>query len=317
MMLVIAKGGEETLVSLKAGSETPGKRRHVGVCRQLLQADFAVRSTAASPVATIPVCLIPVEDVAGRERAMDLGLTGKAVAVTGGTRGIGYAIAEACAREGASVAICGRSAESLSQAERSLKAHGGKVFATACDVAEPAAVAAFVNGAAEHLGGLRALVNNPSGFGEEDDEEGWARGIEVDLMGLVRATWAAIPHFKAAGCGALLHISSISGIGASSLLPYGAVKAAVIQLTQSQARKYAADRIRVNCIAPGSIEFPGGLWAQCKTDDPDLYKEVLEEIPFGRMGKPEEVAQVAVFLLSEAASWVTGQTVAVDGAQNL
>ena len=248
---------------------------------------------------------------------MDLGLTGKAVAVTGGTRGIGYAIAAACAREGASVAVCGRSPDSLAQAEQELKALGGEVFAVPCNVADADSVAEFVDGAATRLGGLHGLVNNPSGFGVADDEAAWACGFQVDLMGVVRATWAAIPHFKAAGAGAVLHISSISGIGATAAIPYGAIKAAVIQLTQSQALHLAPERIRVNCIAPGSIEFPGGAWERRKTDEPDYYNKVLARIPFNRMGKPEEIASVAAFLLSDAASWVTGQTLAVDGGQNL
>lgn len=247
---------------------------------------------------------------------MDLGLAGKAVIVTGGSRGIGFAIAEACATEGASVSICGRSVESLASAKAALEAHGGTVHSAICDVGDPGALAGYIAEAATALGRLDALVNNPSGFSSADDEDGWRKGIDIDLMGVVRATWAALPHLKKTS-GAVLNISSISGIGPSANIPYGAVKAAVIQLTQSHARKLATDRIRVNCIAPGSIEFSGGLWDQRRRDDPDTYQATLAGIPFGRMGHPEEIGGVAAFLISPAASWVTGQIVSVDGGQNL
>jgi 3-oxoacyl-[acyl-carrier protein] reductase len=151
-----------------------------------------------------------------------------------------------------------------------------------------------------------------------DDETDWAKSLDIDLMATVRASHAAIPHMERAGGGAILNISSISGYHASARsAPYAAVKAAVINYTMSQALMLAPKRIRVNAIAPGSIEFPGGIWDRRKTAQPQLYDAILRSIPWGRLGHPEEVASAALFLCSGAASWVTGQTLIVDGGQAL
>jgi 3-oxoacyl-[acyl-carrier protein] reductase len=249
---------------------------------------------------------------------MDLGIRSKRVLVAGGSRGIGRAIAMAFAQEGAAVSICARGADGVKAAETALKQTGATVHAATCDLGNGPAVRAYVEAAAQALGGIDILVNNASGFGRTDDEAGWAASINVDLMGTVRATQTAIPHLQKAGGGAILHISSISGLAPSVRTPpYGAVKAALIQMALTQAAALAKDKIRVNCIAPGSIEFPGGVWDQARTGNPKLYESILRGIPFGRMGTAEEVANAALFLCSSAASWITGQTVVVDGGQML
>lgn len=168
---------------------------------------------------------------------MQLGLEGKGVIVTGGSKGIGRSTALAFAREGAAVAICGRSEEPLRATEKELRELGGKVYAAECDVADAAALDGFIDAAAEALGSLNVLVNNASGFGITDNEDGWQRSFEVDVMATVRGTWKAAPIIAEAGGGAIIHISTISALQAAAMNPpYGALKAALMNHAQSTLR---------------------------------------------------------------------------------
>jgi 3-oxoacyl-[acyl-carrier protein] reductase len=245
---------------------------------------------------------------------MALDFAGKRVIVMGGSRGIGRSIALGFAAGGAAVSICARGAGPLEATRREIAALGVTAHAASVDLADAAAIKAYLPEAVKALGGLNVLVNNASGFGHSDDEEGWAASLGVDMMAVVRGSHAAIPHMKPGA--SIVNISSISALRASSRsAPYGAVKAAVMHYTASQAKMLAPRGIRVNGVAPGSIEFPGGSWEERKTSNPGLYRATLASIPFGRMGRPEEIAEVVLFLASDKASWVTGQTIVVDGGQ--
>ncbi|MGB1883455.1 MAG: SDR family NAD(P)-dependent oxidoreductase [Gammaproteobacteria bacterium] len=248
---------------------------------------------------------------------MDLGLKGKGAIVTGGSRGIGRAIAHAFADEGANVAICARTAEALEATRGELAAKGVTVHAATCDVADGDALAAFLDSAHDALGRVDVLVNNPSGFGVTDDDAGWQASMDIDVMASVRASRQVVPWLDAQGGGSIIHISSISGHDVSLPMPaYCAAKAALISHSKCMANNLAPQGIRVNCVAPGSIEFPGGFWEQLKNDDRAFYDSVLATVPSGRLGKPEEVANAVVFLASEKASWVSGVTLTVDGVQH-
>jgi 3-oxoacyl-[acyl-carrier protein] reductase len=243
---------------------------------------------------------------------MSFDFTGKRVLVAGGSRGIGRSIALGFTKAGATVSACARGAEGLAALQAEGIAH-----VQPTNLAERDQIVSWVEAAAAALGGIDVLVNNASGFGAPDTEEAWKRGLDVDVMATVRATHAALAHLKASkGC--IVNTTSISGYAPSTRSPaYAAVKALVVNYTSSQAAMYAPDGIRVNAVAPGSIEFPGGSWEKRRTDDPALYNRILAGIPFGRLGEPEEVADVVLFLASPLARWVTGQTIIVDGGQML
>lgn len=240
------------------------------------------------------------------------------VLVAGGSRGIGRAIAMAFAQGGASVSICARGAEALEATRKEIEQLGVTAHSAVCDLGHEGEIDAWVNAAAAALGGIDVLVNNASAFGVADTVAGWESSLNVDVQAVVRASRSAQPHLLKGQSPSIINISSISGLRPSTrTAAYGAAKAAVIHYTGSQAAMWARQGIRVNCIAPGSIEFPGGVWAERKVSNPALYQGILASIPFGRLGSAEEIAEVATFLASDRARWVTGQTIAVDGGQML
>ncbi|AGG89512.1 SDR family NAD(P)-dependent oxidoreductase [Rhodanobacter denitrificans] len=242
--------------------------------------------------------------------------SGYRVVVAGGSRGIGRSIALGFAEAGAAVSICARGAAALEETRQALAAHGAPTHAQRCDLADASAIDAYMADAAAALGGIDVLVNNASGYGFDDSDEGWLAGFNVDLMAAVRASRAALPHLAASPHGCILHTSSIAAFRPrASGAAYAAVKAALSQYATSQA--LAPQRIRVNAIAPGSIAFADGLWDRRRVGQPELYRATLAKIPFGRFGKPEEIAHAALFLASPWAGWITGHTLVVDGGQML
>jgi len=247
---------------------------------------------------------------------MNLDVKGKRVVVAGGSRGIGRSIALAFAEGGASVSICARGAQALEATRAELAALGGVAHAAVCDLSREAAIASYIPEAAAALGGIDVLVNNATAGAVGDDETAWDESLSVDLLAVVRASRAALPFLEKGRDPAIINISSGSGLNPSVRTPaYGASKGAVIHYTRTQAATLASKGIRVNCVAPGSIEFPGGSWEKRKSDDPILYNQVLASMPARRLGRPEEVASVVLFLASPLAIWVTAQIVGVNGGR--
>ncbi|MBM3490720.1 MAG: SDR family oxidoreductase [Alphaproteobacteria bacterium] len=245
---------------------------------------------------------------------MDLGLRGKKAIITGGTRGIGRATVELLAAEGCDVAFCARSDADVKAAEQALARQGIRAVGGVADVADGAALKAWVEQAAKALGGIDIVVANVSAIGVALTEESWRRGFEIDVLGTVRTVEAAQPHLEKSSAGAIVAVATTAALEAfGGLRPYNAVKAAVIGYMGHLAAALAPKRIRANTVSPGTIYFPGGVWAKREKENPEIFKMALGRNPMGRMGTAEEVARAIVFLASPASSFTTGVNLVVDG----
>jgi 3-oxoacyl-[acyl-carrier protein] reductase len=247
---------------------------------------------------------------------MDLGLHDRAAIVTGGSRGIGRAIALALAEEGCRVAICARGEDALRATEAEIRARGVDALAVVADVSRAEDIERLVAETVARFGRLDFLVNNAGGRSAEDTDQAWDMVYQSNVLAAVRATRAAVPHMRATGGGSIVHIASIYGRESGGTPVYNAMKSAMISHAKAMALALAPE-IRVNSVAPGSVAFPGGSWGRRLEEDPEGMRRFVEQnIPMGRFGTPEEIAGVVAFLCSPRASWITGACINVDGGQS-
>ena len=245
-------------------------------------------------------------------------LEGKVALVTGASRGIGRAIALGFAEAGADVAVAARSVDDLETLAKEIDAAGGKAVAVPTDVRERGAIEAMIDKTIDELGRLDVLVNNAGGSNFMAPivglrPEGWDKLRTLNLDSVFHATQIAVQRMVDTGGGSIIQMASVAGIdGAQGLSPYSAAKAGVIMMSQAVAKELAGSNVRVNSIAPGWIDTPLNEWL---TSDESALKVVEQMIPMGRLGRSGEIVGAAIYLASDASSFVTGTTLVVDGGQ--
>ncbi len=237
---------------------------------------------------------------------MDLGLKGRKAIVTGGTRGIGRAIAETLAAEGVDVAICARNQDQVDEAVAALSKLGVKATGGVADIADGAGLKKWIADTAKAMGGLDILVANASALANGNDEKSWRACFEIDVLGAVNAFEAALPFLteaaKKSGDASATFISSISAAENDNANAYGAQKAAQIHLAKGLAREHAPAHVRINTVSPGTVYFKGGVWNMIEDHMPDMFKQAMSRNPTGRMATPQDIANATVFLASPASS---------------
>lgn len=245
---------------------------------------------------------------------MDLGLKGMKAAVSGGSRGIGKAIATLLAQEGCDVSICARGDDAIAKTRADIESHGVRSFGMSVQGRDGDAIRTWVRSSCEAFGGLDVLVCSLSAGGGTNEERYWYRSFEIDLMSATRAVEEAYPYLKKSKNPSILIISSMAAAETFvAPMAYNAMKAALVTWSKQLAEYYAPKGIRVNCLQPGPTMFPGSNWEMIKVARSRIYSQVLRQQPTRRMGEAEEIARSAVFLTSPAAQWVTGATLRVDG----
>jgi 3-oxoacyl-[acyl-carrier protein] reductase len=252
------------------------------------------------------------------ESEVDLHLKGKNAVILGGTRGIGRAIADTLAGEGANVAVCARNEKQVTETIEALQAKGVKATGASVDITDEGALKSWIRKAGVELGGIDILVSNAGAMAQGNTPEAWTQNFQLDVLGAVNAFNAAEPFLdkaaKSHGDAAFVIIASVSAAQADRADSYGPIKASLIHFAKGLARENAGKRLRVNVVSPGMVYFEGGIWHMIEKNQPEFFKQANARNPTGRCATPQEIANAAVFLASPASSYTTGVNLIVDGA---
>jgi 3-oxoacyl-[acyl-carrier protein] reductase len=248
---------------------------------------------------------------------MDLQLKGKRAVITGGTRGIGRAIADTLAGEGCNVAICARNADQVAEAVEALKAKGVSASGGTVDIADGNALKAWIEQAGQELGGLDILVSSAGAMAMGAAEDSWKQNLQIDILGAVNSVDAALPLLeesaKRTGDAAIVAIGSTSAVNATEPSSYGAIKGALVHYIKGVAKQNASKHVRANVVSPGMVYFENGVWHRVEQRAPEMFKASLARNPMGRMATPRDIANAAVFLASPCSSFTSGINMIVDG----